>query len=161
MNEIIKNTINGAGFTSKLCPVLNKYMYTVFYFIGTTNEYNKYNSDGIILCLSWYKDEAVAAILKEIYDKYLTIHNNSIFVYEQLDKLLENNALASTKPQDLKTQLEKDIENNNLENVVSKIQEFELLRSELNRLLNQNTILKQDINNAKQTSAAVLSDIDE
>ncbi len=52
----IKNTVNGVSFGSRYCPIVDTYSYDVSYFIGLTNNYNKHNSDGLNIRLSWYKN---------------------------------------------------------------------------------------------------------
>ena len=149
MYDNIKNTVNGVSFGARYCPIVDTYSYDVSYFIGLTNNFNKHNSDGLNVRLSWYKNPVLAALLRAVYNNYTIINDinssakiNTQTITENTQTITKNKEQANT----LKTQVEQELLNKKLKNATALQEQINTLQQTTHTLLQVNETLNNTIN---------------
>ena len=159
----IKNTVNGISFGSRYCPIVDTYSYDVSYFNGMTNNFNKHDSDGLNVRLSWYKNPVLAALLRAVYNNYTIINDinssakiNTQTITENTQTITKNKEHTNT----LKTQVEQELLNKNLKNAVALQNQINTLQQTTHALLQSNETLNNAINNDQTTSSNTITQIE-
>lgn len=145
MYDLVKTTINGVGYGVRYCPITESYNHTVSYFVGLTNTYNKYNSDGIIVRLSWYSNGALANSIYAIYNQYQSILQYYTSMTNYAAEISDNYSLIAEKTESVRVkgnQITAAISTQDTETVITRQNEIQVLYDEVEVLFSnsQNTI---------------------
>ena len=150
MYDLVKTTINGVSYSVRYCPITDSYNYTVSYFVGLTAEYNKYNSDGFIVRLSWYHNSPLANSIYNAYGNYESIipFENTILTNEPIIESNRQSMISKTvSVESKKNALLEAIANNDTQKVLQ-------LQNEIQSISDEAYILKQD-------SEIIISQVDD
>jgi hypothetical protein len=105
--QMIKSTINGIGYGERYDPVTNYYNFAVSAFVGTTANFNKHNSEGLIVQLNWMQDPVISIVIWEVNTLYNTIIQNYNTTEEQFKIAAE--AKAEAEVQNLLAKQKRDL----------------------------------------------------
>ena len=134
MYDLVKTTINGVGFGVRYCPITESYNYTISYFVGLTEAYNKYNSDGIIVRLSWYSNGALANSIYVIYDTYHSIIQYYSNMSNYAAEISDNYLLIAQKAESVRVkgnQITAAVSTGDTETVIARQNEIQVLYDEV------------------------------
>lgn len=145
MYDLVKTTINGVGYGVRYCPITESYNHTVSYFVGLTDTYNKYNSDGIIVRLSWYSNGALANSIYVIYNNYQSILQYYTNMTNYAAKISDNYSLIAEKTESVRVkgnQITAAVSTQDTQTVTTRQNEIQVLYDEVEVLFSnsQNTI---------------------